>query len=688
MKVNEIMTKNPITIKKYETIEKAASVMLNNSIDGIPIVDDQNRLIGLFTKQDLYRVVEKGISFKDFVSGVMHKNVEYVTKDKDTKDMLNIEMGRLPVVDKEKHVIGIITKTDLLKAYYKMTNHMTEEFEAIFKCTHNGLIVVDRNGKVTNVNKSGLRLLGQEEKNVIGKNVSQWISCKKILKVLDEGEPQIGNRCAINGFNVVMNITPYMRNNKIGGAIVALNDITELQETVEKLNDEKHLTHVLRTILENAYDGIVVIDKNRRITMINNSYAKFLEKTPKQLIGKDVTKVIENTRLHIVLDTGEAEIGEIQKIGSNNIVAMRIPIRENEKVVGAIGKIMFRNLQELNSLAKKLNNIKSQLNFYKDELKKERSTKYSFDDIPEKSARIREVKDLSKKASKSNSTILIFGESGTGKELFAHSIHNASDRHLGPFVKMNCAAIPHNLLESELFGYAEGAFTGAKKGGKIGKFQLANGGTIFLDEIGDMSINMQAKLLRALQEKEIEPVGSNESIKIDARIISATNKDLNKLIEEGKFRRDLFYRLNVIKITVPPLRERKEDIEELVKILLEKLTGQLGKYVLGVTDEVLEIFRTYNWPGNVRELENVIERAVNLAELGDMIRPIHLPPHILQRDNKNTHDSFSLKYAVEDAEKNAIIKSLGLTKGNKVKAAKLLDISRSTLYEKIEKYGL
>jgi transcriptional regulator with PAS, ATPase and Fis domain len=289
--------------------------------------------------------------------------------------------------------------------------------------------------------------------------------------------------------------------------------------------------------------------------------------------------------------------------------------------------------------------------------------------------------------------VLILGESGTGKELFANAIHNDSARKYNPFIEINCAAIPSELLESELFGYEEGAFTGAKKGGKIGKFELADTGSIFLDEIGDMPLKMQAKLLRVLQEREFEKVGGNKVVKIDVRVISATNKNLEKMVKEGKFREDLYYRLNVMTIMIPSLRERKEDLNELTPILISKLSNQLGKYVTNISEDAQELLLNYNWQGNVRELENVLERAINLAD-SDTILPAHLPSYIRKKafDSYASEDSqksiISLKEAIEKAEKDSIIKCLEYTKGNKLKTAKLLDMSRSSLYEKMERYQI
>jgi transcriptional regulator with PAS, ATPase and Fis domain len=319
-----------------------------------------------------------------------------------------------------------------------------------------------------------------------------------------------------------------------------------------------------------------------------------------------------------------------------------------------------------------------------------RGAKYSWQSIIGNSVMMQDVKAMAAKAAKTDSNVLINGESGTGKELFAHAIHNDSKRFDGPFIKINCAAIPKDLLESELFGYEEGAFTGAKKQGKVGKFELATGGTIFLDEIGDMPLDMQVKILRVLQEKEIERIGGNKTIPVDCRIIAATNRDLVERIRENEFREDLYYRLNVVNIEVPPLRLRKDDVEILTLKLMEKLSSALGKFVSNITVDALDSLKLYNWPGNIRELENVVERAINMTD-SETIEIQHLPPFIIAQQSHEQieiADLTSLRHAVEEVEKATILKCLRAVSYNKLKAAKILGISRTSLYEKIEKFQI
>lgn len=470
----------------------------------------------------------------------------------------------------------------------------------------------------------------------------------------------------------------------------------EIIDKIEQfqLDQDTILTEYLVTMMDKIFDPlpvpIILLDKDGVIRMINQVFADFLGFNKEDILGKYVLDVDKHSRFPYVLKAKEAEIAWKHTFeNGHTAIVHRIPVLdENKDLKYAVGMLLFEDLEQFRDIISKNKLLETEVNMYKRQLKEMHGAKYSWDTIIGNSDKMSQAKFIGERASTSISNVLILGESGTGKELFAHAIHNGSSRSFGPFVKINSAGIPSELLESELFGYEEGAFTGAKKGGKIGKFQLADGGSIFLDEIGDMPLKMQAKLLRVLQEKEFERVGGNTVIKTDARVIAATNKDLKSLIKEGKFREDLYYRLNVMTLEVPSLRERKSDIPALSEILINKLSIQLGRYVVSVSDEAMGYLVSHNWPGNVRELENVLERAMNLTD-GDIILPVHLPIYIRQsKEIAFQGPARTLKEIIEDTEREVILKSLQYTKGNKLKTSKLLDISRSSLYEKIEKYGI
>jgi transcriptional regulator with PAS, ATPase and Fis domain len=442
---------------------------------------------------------------------------------------------------------------------------------------------------------------------------------------------------------------------------------------------------IVDKLMELAYDGIVVVDQDGIITLFSKAYADFLGVRVQDVVGKHVKDVIPNTRLPLVLKTGKPEESQLQLIKGDYILASRIPLMKDGKIIGAIGKVLFRNIEELNTLHRRMSQLQQEVDQYRTKSAGLNQAKYSFHHIIGESDKMQLAKTIAEKASLTDSNVLLTSESGTGKELFAHSIHQGSVRSMKPFIKINCSAIPSELLESELFGYEEGAFTGARKGGRSGKFESADGGTLFLDEIGDMPAGMQAKLLRVLQEREVERIGSQHPLKVDVRIIAATNQNLPDMVEKGLFRADLYYRLNVIAIRIPPLRERPSDIDQLVPYLLEKICSHLGKYIEDVSPKTVQLLKSYSWPGNVRQLENILECAVNLLD-GTVITPRDLPEIVTGTPSEN--EIKSMRELLVDTEKDAIIKVLNFTNGKKAKTARLLKISRSNLYERMNRLNL
>lgn len=452
------------------------------------------------------------------------------------------------------------------------------------------------------------------------------------------------------------------------------------------LSTKQHL-EILRLIFDHIDNGACVVDANGYITHFNRPYGKFLGVDPQQQIGKHITDVIENTRMHIVAKTGKAEISASQPINGQEMIVQRIPVKENGRVLAVYGQVMFKDIKEVSSLAAKLSDLRSRVKRYEKELSSLRSTRYTFDSIIGNSPAIQSLKVEAERATKCLLPVLITGESGTGKELFAQAVHSGSRRQNKPFIRVNCAAIPKDLLEAELFGYDRGAFTGAKSSGKKGKFELADQGTIFLDEIGDLPLEMQPKLLRVLEEREFERLGGNKVIKTDFRLIAASNRKLEKMVEEGTYRADLYYRLNVVPLEIPSLKKRPEDIGPLAHHLMEKSLEGTGLMV-SLSRGAEKLLTGHDWPGNVRELNNVIERTLASID-GDEIQPSDLPFYL----HKGKHipeevEGSLLKEVVAKAEKSAIIDALKITNFNKAKASKILGIHRTLLYKKAGKYNI
>ncbi|WP_242334068.1 MULTISPECIES: sigma-54-dependent Fis family transcriptional regulator [unclassified Anaeromyxobacter] len=445
---------------------------------------------------------------------------------------------------------------------------------------------------------------------------------------------------------------------------------------------------MLEEALGHAYEGLLITDVDGIILKTNEAYARFLGLRQDEMIGRHVTEVVENTRMHIVAKTGVPEIAQLQKIRGHEMICHRIPIFEGGRIVAVVGKVMFRDVDDLFTMTGRFAALKKELEFYKNELHRRGGAKYSFSQIVGTSAALERAKALARKVARSDTTVLLKGESGTGKELFAHAIHLESGRALGPFVKVNCAAIPESLFESELFGYKAGSFTGAQRGGKKGKFALADKGTLLLDEVSELPLAMQVKLLRVLQEREIEPVGAVEPEPIDVRIVAATNKDLEALIAEGAFRQDLYYRLNVLKLEIPPLHERREDIPLLVEALLRGLEKETGIPVDGVDAEAASSLQAYRWPGNVRELRNALEQALYVKG-GRAISRADLPRAVAGERAGDLDDGCAtLKILLRRTEQDAIRRALQEAEGDKLAAAARLGISKSSLYAKIEQYGI
>lgn len=459
-----------------------------------------------------------------------------------------------------------------------------------------------------------------------------------------------------------------------------------------------------RTILDALEEWVVVVDHNARIFFLNRPYARFLGVNADEVKGKKVTDVIENTRMHITIKKGVAERLSIQKIRGSNMIASRFPITDQGEVIGAVGTVIFHDTYEWKRINSHIKALLAEHEFATQEKNAttiSTSSHYRLADIVGDSKAIKELNQTITQVASGDVTVLLRGESGTGKELYAHAIHQLSERADAPFIKVNCAAIPENLLESELFGYEEGAFTGAKKGGKAGKFQLAHGGTLFLDEIGDLPLSMQAKLLRVLQDREVEAVGSTSPSSVNIRLITATHRPLETLIKEGKFREDLYYRINVVNVSLPPLRERQEDIAKLAEHFLQSLSRRTGRRAPKLTAQAMTALMEYHWPGNIRELENVMEAAFFTAQERKIplsLLPTNMQSHVISDQHLEQGDSNlmsasltaggTLKEQLDQAEKNAIKQALNLTFGNRTLAAKQLGISKSTFYEKLNKHQI
>ncbi|WP_457755856.1 sigma 54-interacting transcriptional regulator [Thermodesulfatator indicus] len=539
------------------------------------------------------------------------------------------------------------------------------------------LFVVNKDFKIIYFNKKAESLTDFSIEEVLGKTCKEILrsnicdsyctikeSCKKKMTIKRSG--MFLTKKDGTQFPAEIIASPLFIGEKLVGAIEIFRDITfDLQ---------------MHTILESIGDGVFSVDKHFIITSYNPALEKITGYKIEEAIGKPCYEIFKSDLCNIDCPVASA-ISKKQKITNKHTCFLN---REGQKVPVSITVNPI-----IDSEGRLLGAVETVRDFSEIvTLRKELTKEYRLGDIISKSPLIKRIFEILPDIATSESTVLITGESGTGKDIFARAIHDLSPRKKGPFVAVNCAAIPETLLESELFGYKAGAFTDAKKD-KPGRFSLANGGTLFLDEIGEIPLPLQAKLLRVLETKEIEPLGASKSEKVDVRIIAATNQELEELVKKGRFRQDLYYRINVARLHLPPLRERREDIPLLVEHFIKKFRASKGKDIIGISEDALKILMDYNFPGNVRELENIIEYCFIVCKKG-LIYPEHLPDH-LRKDKvyiPKKEIAFSSPKTLEEIEKEAILQALRRNKWRKMATCRELGISKDTLRRKLKKYGL
>lgn len=572
---------------------------------------------------------------------------------------------------------------------------MLKEIDVILNSTHDATIAVDVNGNITLFNKAAEKILGFNEKDVLGKHIEEILPSTRLPYILETGESELNRRQTIADISIITSRMPVKdeQGNTIG-AVAVFRDISEIIDLNDEIYKLKEMQSLLEGIFHSTQDAISVCDENGIGVLINPAYTQLIGLSEKDIIGKPATTdIVQGESVHMKVLRTKKPVKDVRlKVGPRNkeVVAGAAPIIVDGVLKGSVG--VLHDLTEIKRLNSELMQAK--------QIIRNLEAKYTFDDIIGNDELMIAAMQKAKQAALTPATVLLRGESGTGKELFAHAIHNLSYRKYNQFVRVNCAAISENLLESELFGYEEGAFTGALKGGKIGLFEQAHGGTIFLDEIGEIPLSTQVKLLRVLQEKEIVRVGGTNHINIDVRVIAATNAPLERAIEEGRFREDLYYRLNVLPIHIPPLRKRKKDFHHLILHLIKKFNQEYGRSVEEIDIEALNKLKTYDWPGNVRELQNIIGRSmINMKYSETIIKEEHLPKLFYNDQlqfNKDSRISSRIKYdsseglkeIMDRLEKEVIINALKKNNGNRTVTARELQVSVRNLYYKIEKYAI
>ncbi len=574
----------------------------------------------------------------------------------------------------------------------KETSDRLEIFSAILDSFNEGICFVNSDKRIIYANKELLRIHKLKEEDIIGKPVGEIFPGTGHVKVLETGEQNNIEEIYFDttGAKVRPQYKP-LRDaaNRMLGSVGVSKELSRIKEVALELRSHSSIYDQFSLVFNNLQEAIVAADLDGKVLYANQRYADICGAQLGDL--KNAATSINGLADIIATTIQESKFskGKLSLPSGHHFDVICLPLIVDENTVGAVS--IIQDVTQLQKLNEKLEQTKHLAEYFKQQLYEKDQLPPSFDAIVGKSKPLKEALAVAARAAHTSVKILIRGDNGVGKELVAKAIHHSSPRDSGPFVCVNCAAVPDTLLESELFGYDEGAFTGARRGGKPGKFELAHGGTLFLDEVGDMNSYMQAKLLRVLQEMEVERVGGTKSRKLDVRVISATNRDLEKMIENGQFREDLYYRLNVVTITVPALKDRKEDIPLLVDFFLKKHAD--GGGVPEISPLVTDILMAYDWPGNIRELSNVIERATVLAD-GGMIQPYHLPTSLHNGFEEAINPvillskASTLEQIITECEKQAILKALEETNQNKTQAMKILDLSRRAFYYKANKYGL
>lgn len=568
------------------------------------------------------------------------------------------------------------------------------KMDLILNTTSEGMVVIDHEGFIIMFNDSAERASDTKREDVIGRQIKEFIPSTGLLRVMQTNQKEVNQEITLgNGMELITTRIPLVNADKeIIGAFAVFRNKMEAVQLAEQITDLKEIQTMLQAIIQSSDEAISVVDDQGRGLLINPAYTRITGLTKTQVIGKPASiDIYEGESMHMkVLQTKKPVRGVNMRVGPKHkeVIVNVAPIIVDGCLKGSVGVI--HDVSEIQALTHELNRAR--------QIIRTLQAKYSFDDIIGASEEMKLPIEQAKLSARTPATVLLRGESGTGKELFAHAIHNASDRKFNKFVRVNCAAISESLLESELFGYDEGAFTGASRGGKVGFFEEANQGSIFLDEIGELPANIQAKLLRVLQEKEIVRVGGTKPIPINVRVIAATNINLEQAIANGSFREDLYFRLNRMPIFIAPLRKRKEDLRELAEHLINKINQEYGRSIEGITAAAIHKMQIYNWPGNVRELENILGRAIIFMKLNETIIDIHHIPDFIEELPLNQEKLLMkpsgyvsgkpLSEIIDQYEAEIIEQAFHTHKGNKTLTAKALGISVRNLYYKMEKLKL
>lgn len=668
-------------------------------IGATEIANEYINIILNFPNMKIIAVVDEE---KDDLSKIDFDHSSYIPISSSVSDWLDADIDFVLETTGNRNIIKLFhqMKTNitiiprsvlqLLLPFVAEWSVQINNLELILNNIRDGLIVVNNLEKIQFINDAACEIIGVQKEKTHGSSIKELIKNSRLPKVLQNQRKEVNQKLNLtNGKQIISTRVPLINDdNRLVGAFALFKDSHEVIRLAEENTDLKEIKTMLEAIIHSSDEAISVVDEKGKGLIINPAYTRITGLTEKEVLGKPATvDISEGDSMHLkVLRTRRPVRGAKMKVGPSKkeVIVNVAPIIVAGKLKGSVAVIHdISEIQELTTELKKAKQIIRNL-----------EASYTFDDIIGNSPEMMIAIEQAKIGAKTPATVLLRGDSGTGKELFAHAIHNESDRKFNKFIRVNCAAIAESVLESELFGYEEGAFTGAKSGGKKGLFEEANNGSIFLDEIGELSLSMQAKLLRVLQEKEVVRVGGTTPIPLNIRIITATNVNLEKAITNNTFREDLYYRLNRLPIYIPTLKERLSDLPSLVEHMILKVNQLYGRNVKTITETAMEKLRSYHWPGNIRELENVIGRAVIFMDVTEEVINYHHLPNlqmeskVVREQNSKIVKEQTLQDAMEQYEKEYIYHIYKENNFNKTKTAKKLNISVRNLYYKIDKYEL
>ncbi|MBF7082939.1 sigma 54-interacting transcriptional regulator [Desulfallas sp. Bu1-1] len=692
MLVKDIMTPLEISLSPRDPVVKAWRLIRKHGTVGLPVVEPDGQIVGVVTRDD---IIESGPEILArpgaAVTSLMRDRVCVLREDSSLVDAWALHGKVFPVVDKDGRLIGLLDKYRVVVELFNKANWILLQVDTILDSVNNGIIAINNQGIISLYNRAAEKMTRRPKSYAMGRHLSEVINPQGLLDYLKDGQSQSeckppitytsGNRTYLT------NRSSIYENGQIVGAVAIFQDISEVEQISQELKSVKQLNTKLELIIESSYDGILLTDPEGTILKANRAHERITGVPSSEILGKNMADLVTaGVYSRSIVDAVMREGKPVTMVEKKHFLITGSPVRDHDgKVLRIV--VNIRDLTELNNLREQLEQTKELSERYQDELTQLRGKLFNQEGLVFHSPKMRELLQVASRLAAVDSTVLILGESGVGKEIIARTIHSQSKRKDGPFITVNCGAIPENLLESELFGYERGAFTGANREGKAGMFELAHNGTLFLDEIGELPPGFQVKLLRVIQEREVLRVGGSKPRPVNVRILAATNRCLETMVKEGRFREDLYFRINVVPLKIWPLRERKEDIIPLVHAFKQRYENKYG-IQKKIDPRVYEAFLNYHWPGNVRELDNMIERLM-VTTPGSEITVSDLPSYVFENLGQQQPEVYvkgimPLKKAVMQLESQLISNAIKEF-GSANKAARVLKVDQSTLTRKISR---